>query len=157
MENWQWIIDIFTFIGMAVCIIIALIAIVWITCFAVKLLIKTFGVKVGKSYEIMIEDISKKAETKKEIKEIKRNAAAQKKKELLDMKLNAKQRIHEMKKQKLAEKLAQKEELAKAKIFAEEKPVVENVDAEPEVEEIAAEEEVEETPKKAKTSKKSNK
>ena len=28
MEKWQWLVDVFTFIGMAVCILIALIAIV---------------------------------------------------------------------------------------------------------------------------------
>ena len=119
MENYEWIYDIFAFIGMAVCILIALIAIVWVTCFAIKLLVKTFGVRVGKSYDIMVEDITKKSEAKKERKEIARKASADKKMEILNMKLESKQKIHEMKKQKLAENLAQKEELAKSKIFGE--------------------------------------
>ena len=58
MEKWEWVVDIFTFIGIIVSVIIALIAIVWITCFAVKLLIKIFGVKVGSSFDIMKEDIA---------------------------------------------------------------------------------------------------
>ena len=119
MKNWEWLIDIFTFIGMAVCIIIALIAIVWVTCFAVKLLIKTFNVRVGKSYELTIENINKKAESKKERNDIKRKAAAEKKMELLNMKLESKQKIHEMKQQKLAEKLANEENKVKNKLFGE--------------------------------------
>lgn len=119
MEKWDWIVDVFTFIGMIVCILIALIAIVWVTCFAVKLLIKTFNVKVGKSFELMSEDISKKAESKRERNEIKRKAAAEKKMELLNLKLESKQKVHEMKKQKLAEKLNNQEEIAKQKLFGE--------------------------------------
>ena len=121
MENYKWIYDIFAFIGMLVCIIIALIAIVWVTCFAVKLLIKTFGVRVGKSYDIMVEDINKKSEAKKERKEISRKAAFDKKMEILNMKLENKQKIHEMKKQKLEQKLARQEENAKLRFFGDNK------------------------------------
>ena len=122
MEKWQWLVDVFTFIGMAVCILIALIAIVWITCFLVKLLVKTFGVKVGKSYDLMVEDINKKAEAKKERNEIKRQAKLAHKMEILNMKLENKQNIHNMKKAKLEGKLDAKENAVKVKLFGENIP-----------------------------------
>lgn len=167
MEKWEWVVDIFTFIGIVVSVIIALIAIVWITCFAVKLLIKIFGVKVGSSFDIMKEDIEKKAEAKKERKEIKRKAAAEQKMELLNLKLESKQRVHEMKKQKLTEGLIKEEESAKRKILGgdietsrdELVAEVERVLQENEKEEIVenAKLEVAEKQKEKKTRKKSNK
>ena len=126
MENYEWVVDIFAFIGMLVCIIIALIAIGWATCFAVKLLIKTFSVRVGKSYDLMVEDISKKAELKKERNEIKRQAVAEKKMEILNLKLENKQRLHEIKKAKLEQELKQKEEKEKIKLFGENVPEIEH-------------------------------
>ncbi len=128
MENNEWIVKTFAFIGMAVCIIIALIAIVWATCFAVKLLAKTFAVRVGRSYDVAVEDITKKSEAKKERNEIKRKAKADQKMELLNMKLESKQKIHEMKKQKLAEKLAEKEAASQTKLFGEKAAEVEKTD-----------------------------
>lgn len=119
MENWQWVVDIFTFIGIAVSIIIALIAIVWLTCFFVKLLVKTFGLRVGKSYDLMVEDINKKAEAKKERNEKKRSEKLAQKMEILNMKLESKARVHEMKKAKLEEKLDAKEAGAKTKLFGD--------------------------------------
>lgn len=119
MEKWEWLVDVFTFIGMAVCILIALIAIVWITCFLVKLLVKTFGVKVGKSYDLLVEDINKKSEAKKERNEKKRTEKLAQKMELLNMKLESKARVHEMKKAKLEGKLNQKENQVKTKLFGE--------------------------------------
>ena len=119
MENWQWVVDIFTFIGITVSIIIALIAIVWLTCFFVKLLVKTFGLRVGKSYDLMVEDINKKAEAKKERNEKKRSEKLAQKMEILNMKLESKARVHEMKKAKLEEKLDAKEASAKTKLFGE--------------------------------------
>lgn len=119
MENWGWLVDVFAFIGMMVCIIIALIAIVWVTCFAVKLLVKTFSVRVGKSYDLMVEDITKKSGAKKERNEIKRQASLDKKKEILNLKLESKQKIHDMKKQKLEKKLREKENKAKEKLLIE--------------------------------------
>jgi quinolinate synthase len=56
-------------------------------------------VKVGASYDIMVEDIKKKGEAKKERKEIKRTKQAERKMELLNMKEDSKNKIHEMKKQ----------------------------------------------------------
>lgn len=122
MEKWQWLVDVFTFIGMAVCILIALIAIVWITCFLVKLLIKTFGVKVGKSYDLMVEDINKKAEARKVRNEMKRQAKFDQKMELLNMKLESKQRIHDIKKAKLEGKLDEKENAVMVKLFGDDVP-----------------------------------
>ena len=119
MEDWQWVVDIFTFIGISVSIIIALIAIVWLTCFFVKLLVKTFGLRVGKSYDLMVEDINKKAEAKKTRNEMKRNAKLAQKMELLNMKLESKERVHEMKKAKLEGTLSAKEAEAKVKLFGE--------------------------------------
>ena len=124
-NNWEWASNIFMFIGIAVCVLITLIAIVWLTCFFVKLLVKTFGVRVGKSYDLMVEDITKKSESKKERNEIKRNAKAEQKKELLTMKLESKARVHEMKKKKLAESLEGKERIQKAKLFGEDADSVE--------------------------------
>ena len=122
MEDWQWVVDIFTFIGVAVSIIIALIAIVWLTCFFVKLLVKTFGARVGKSYDLMIEDINKKAAAKQERKELARQEKFAQKMELLNMKLESKARIHEMKREKLEGTLSAKEAEAKVKIFGEDAP-----------------------------------
>lgn len=120
MEKWQWLVDVFTFIGMAVCILTALIAIVWITCFLVKLLVKTFGVKVGKSYDLMVEDINKKAEARRTRNEMKRQAKFDQKMELLNMKLENKQRIHDIKKVKLEGKLDAKENAVMIKLFGDE-------------------------------------
>ena len=160
MENWGWLVEVFAFIGMAVCIIIALIAIVWATCFAVKLLVKTFNIKVGKSYDLMVEDITKKSEAKKERNEIKRQASLEKKKEILNLKLESKHKIHEMKKQKLEQKLLEKEQKAKEKLFKEaEESKPESFEPEKEPEIIKVYEEVEEkkTQPKAKKQNKNTK
>ncbi len=122
MEDAKWVVDIFTFIGVSVSIIVTLIAIVWLTCFFVKLLVKTFGVRVGKSYEIMIEDINKKAAAKQERKELARQEKFAQKMELLNMKLESRARIHEMKKTKLEGTLDAKEAEAKVKLFGEDAP-----------------------------------
>ena len=156
-SNWAWATNIFTFIGMVVSIIVTLIAIVWLTCFFVKLLIKTFNVRVGKSYEIMVEDINKKSEAKKERKELKRQASFEQKKELLNMKLESKAKIHEMKKQKLADKLETKEQNQKYKLFGDEAENVEVKIKKPEQKEEPVEEpkeEVVEEVQKPKTSSK---
>ena len=122
MEDAKWVVDIFTFIGVTVSIIVTLIAIVWLTCFFVKLLVKTFGVRVGKSYEIMVEDINKKAAAKQERKELARHEKFAQKMELLNMKLESRARIHEMKKAKLEGTLSAKEAEVKVKLFGEDAP-----------------------------------
>ena len=119
MEKWEWLVDTFTIIGMLVCILVTLIALAWVVCFAVKLLVKTFNVKVGSSYDILVEDIKKKGEAKKERKEIKRTKQAERKMELLNMKEESKNKVHDMKKQKLADKLETKENNEAKKLFNE--------------------------------------
>lgn len=120
--------NIFTFIGVVVCVLIAAIAIVWLTCFMVKLLIKTFGVQVKNSYDVFVENNTAKAESKKARNAIKRKAADEQKLEITNMKLESKKRIYDMKKEKLAKNLLEKEEKAKEKYKtseetkAEEKP-----------------------------------
>lgn len=118
-SDWSWATNIFTFIGVVVCILVTLIAIVWLTCFFVKLLVKTFNVRIGKSYDLMVEDITKKSDAKKERNEKKRQAKFEQKNELLNMKLESKQKIHEMKKFKLSEKLEAQEKSTKEKLFGE--------------------------------------
>ena len=103
-SNLAWAVDIFTFIGIVVCIVAASVALVWLTCFVVKLLVKTFGAKVGESYDVFVEDMKKKAESKRERNAKKRAEKDAQKMELLNMKLELKARVHEMKKQKLQEK-----------------------------------------------------
>ncbi|MBQ7917659.1 MAG: hypothetical protein IJ310_02445 [Clostridia bacterium] len=134
-NNLSWAVDIFTFIGIVVCIITAAIALVWLTCFVVKLLIKTFGAKVGESYDVFVEDMKKKAENKKARNAKKREEKDAQKLELLNMKLESKARVHEMKKQKLQAKLeanenAQKEKLSGTVVEKEEEPKVEEVQTE---------------------------
>ena len=131
-KNLSWAVDIFTFIGIVVCIITAAIALVWLTCFVVRLLVKTFGSKINESYNVYLEDMKKKAESKKERNNKKREAKDAQKMELLNMKLELKEKVHEMKKQKLQEKFAEKENTQREKLFGkaeevetEEKPVEE--------------------------------
>ena len=121
-KNLSWAVDIFTFIGIVVCIITAAIALVWLTCFVVRLLVKTFGSKINESYNVYLEDMKKKAESKKERNNKKREAKDAQKMELLNMKLESKARIHEMKKDRLEGTLSAKEAEAKAKIFGEDAP-----------------------------------
>lgn len=133
-KNLSWAVDIFTFIGIVVCIITAAIALVWLTCFVVRLLVKTFGSKINESYNVYLEDMKKKSESKKERNAKKREAKDAQKMELLNMKLELKEKVHEMKKQKLQEKFAEKENTQREKLFgkveevvteSEEKPVEE--------------------------------
>lgn len=116
-KNLAWAVDIFTFIGIVVCIITAAIALVWLTCFVVRLLIKTFRSKIDESYNVYLEDMKKKAENKKERNAKKREEKDAQKMELLNMKLESKARVHEMKKQKLQAKLEANESAQKEKLF----------------------------------------
>ena len=153
-SNLAWAVDIFTFIGIVVCIIAATIGLVWLTCFVVKLAIKTFGAKVGESYDVFVEDMKKKAENKKARNAKKREEKDAQKMELLNMKLEMKARVHEMKKQKLQEKFNEKENAKREKLFGVKEEVVEEKPAK--VEEPKAEE-VEEVKTEAKKTTKSRK
>lgn len=107
--------SIFTFIGMAFCIIVALVALVWLTCFVVRLLIKTFKTQVQNSYDIFVENSSAKAQSKKERNAIKRKAKDARKMEILNMKEESRDRIHQIKVNKLGVKLLENEEKAQEK------------------------------------------
>ena len=117
-RNHEWLFETFAVIGIAVSIVAAVIAVVWLTCFVVKLLIKTFGEKVQASYDVMSEDIAKKAEAKKIRNEKKRAQKSEHKMEVLTLKLESAQKIHEIKTGKISAKLAEKEQKAKEKYLA---------------------------------------
>lgn len=127
----SWAVDIFTFIGIAVCIVVTLIALVWLTCFVVRLLVKSFKFKIEESYGVMAEDIKKKAESKKERKALKRKTSDEQKMEILNMKLESSARVHEMKKQKLQSKLDEVENTQRVKLFGEPAEVVPHVEEKP--------------------------
>ncbi len=108
--------SIFTFIGMAFCIVVALVALVWLTCFVVRLLIKTFKTSVQNSYDIFVENSTEKTKSKKERNTIKRQAKDARKMEILNLKQESQDRIHKMKVEKLEKKLMETEERAKEKL-----------------------------------------
>lgn len=107
--------SIFTFIGMAFSIVVSLVALVWLTCFVVRLLIKTFKTQVQNSYDIFVENSTAKAQSKKERNAIKRKVKDARKMELLNMKEESRERIHQMKVDKLGIKLNEEENKAKEK------------------------------------------
>lgn len=107
--------SVFTFIGMAFCIIASVVALVWLTCFIVRLLIKSFKVQVQNSYEVFVENSSAKTASKKERNAIKRKASDARKMEILKMKEESRDRIHKMKTDKLGVKLNDNENKAKEK------------------------------------------
>ena len=107
--------SVFTFIGMVFSIVVSLVALVWVTCFVVRLLIKTFKKQVQNSYDIFVENSEAKTKNKKERNAIKRDAKAARKMELLNMKEESRERIHKMKVEKLGIKLNENENKAKEK------------------------------------------
>ena len=107
--------SIFTFIGMAFSIVVSLVALVWLTCFVVRLLIKTFKTQVQASYDIFVENSTAKAQSKKERNAIKRKAKDARKMEILNMKQESQERIHQMKVEKLGVRLLEEENKAKEK------------------------------------------
>ena len=132
------------------------IAVVWLTCFVVKILIKSFSEKVSASYSVMSEDIAKNTEARKERNEKKRIQKHAHKLELLQMKLESKQKIHELKMGKISENLKEKEQKAREKYIGEaveSKKIAESVH-EPEKEEVQVlrENEVVKKPKTKKSS-----
>ena len=114
--------SIFTFIGMAFSIIVSLVALVWLTCFVVRILIKTFKKQVQNSYDIFIENSEAKAKNKKERNAIKREAKDARKMEILKLKEESRERIHKMKIDKLGMKLNEDENKAKEKYAVEKQP-----------------------------------
>lgn len=123
--------SVFTFIGMAFCIIASVVALIWLTCFIVRLLIKTFKTQVQNTYDVFVENSSAKTASKKERNAIKRKASDARKMEILNMKEESRDRIHKMKTQKLGIKLNDNENKAKEKYgvsseIIEEKPAKEH-------------------------------
>ena len=108
--------SIFTFIGMAFSIVVSVVALVWLTCFVVRLLIKTFKAQVQSSYDIFVENTNAKANSKKERNALKRQAKDARKLEILNIKQEHKERIHQMKVNKLGVKLMENEEKVKEKL-----------------------------------------
>ena len=133
--------NIFTFIGMAFSIIVSLVALVWLTCFIVKLLVKTFKIQVQNSYDVFVENNTAKANSKKERNAKKRQAKDARKLEILNMKEESRDRIHQMKVNKLGVKLLEKEEKAQDKIGTgkKEKSVKTNEVVEPAKKEVIQE------------------
>lgn len=111
--------SIFTIIGMAFCIIVALVALVWLTFFVIRLLVKTFNVQIKNSYEVFVEQNTAKANSKKQRNALKRQAKDARKMEVLNLKEESQDRIHQMKLGKLSEKLAKNEQRAKIKLGLE--------------------------------------
>ena len=107
--------SVFTFIGMVFSIVVSLVALVWLTCFVVRLLIKTFKKQVDNSYEIFVENSEAKTKSKKERNAIKRQAKDARKMEILNMKEESRERIHKMKVDKLGIKLNEEENKAREK------------------------------------------
>ena len=143
--------SIFTIIGMAFCIIVALVALVWLTFFVIRLLVKTFSVQIKNSYEVFVEQNTAKANSKKQRNAIKRQAKDARKMEVLNLKEESQDRIHQMKLDKLSEKLAKNEQRAKVKLGLEapvkaEKPHKEKIAKEKVKEEKIKEEKVEVLP-----------
>lgn len=132
--------SIFTFIGMAFCIIVAIVALVWLTFFVIRLLVKTFNVQIKNSYEVFVEQNTAKANSKKQRNALKRQAKDARKMEILNLKEESQDRIHQMKLGKLSEKLAKNEQRAKEKLglvahVKAEKPHKEKVEKTPAKEE----------------------
>lgn len=111
------VMNIFMFIGMIVCITVTAIALVYGVCVVVKILVKTFGLRVSSTCELMIEGIKEKKEAKKEKKKELRAAKREQQKELQKLKLESIARVGEMKKRKYQEKLIAKENKSYEKIF----------------------------------------
>ena len=100
MDLNQIVMNIFLIIGMIVCIVVTTIALVYGICFVVRLLIKTFAVRVSSSCEIISEDIIEKKKAKQQRKQERRQAKLEQKEELQKVKLESIARIGEMKRQK---------------------------------------------------------
>lgn len=107
--------SVFTFIGMVFSIVVSLVALVWLTCFVVRLLIKTFKKQVQNSYDIFVENSEAKTKSKKERNAKKRQAKDARKMEILNMKEESRERIHKMKVDKLGIKLNEDENKAREK------------------------------------------
>lgn len=110
---------VFAIIGVVVTLIVTIIALIWLTCFMVRLLIKTFSYRVDVSVEVTKEDINNKAEAKKFRNKLKTDQKNAHKMTLLKMKLESSQRVFELKKDALASTLNEKENKEREKLGLE--------------------------------------
>ena len=115
----QFALVVFAIIGVVVTLIVTLIALVWLTCFMVRLLIKTFSYRVDVSVDVAKEDIDNKAAAKKERNKLKTDQKNAHKMAMLKMKLESSQRVFEMKKDALAINLNEKENKERVKMGLE--------------------------------------
>ena len=125
--------SVFTFIGMVFSIVVSLVALIWLTCFVVRLLIKTFKKQVQNSYDVFVENSEAKAQSKKERNAIKRRANDARKLELLNMKQESKDRIHKIKVDKLSGKLFNAENRVEEKYSAKKENSAKKTDIEKEI------------------------
>ena len=117
MENiQQFALIVFAFIGVLVTLVVTIIALVWLTCFMVRLLVKTFSYRVDVSVEVAKEDIDNKAKSKRVRNKLKRDTRDQHKMTTLKMKLESENKIFEMRKEALAKSLLEKEAKEREKL-----------------------------------------
>ena len=117
MENiQQFALIVFAFIGVVVTLVVTIIALVWLTCFMVRLLVRTFSYRVDVSVDVAKEDIDNKAKAKKQRNKLKRDSRNQHKMTILKMKLENEQKIFELRKDSLAKSLLQKENKERIKL-----------------------------------------
>ena len=117
MENiQQFALIVFAFIGVLVTLVVTIIALVWLTCFMVRLLVKTFSYRVDVSVEVAKEDIDNKAKSKRVRNKLKRDTRDQHKMTTLKMRLESENKIFEMRKEALAKSLLEKEAKEREKL-----------------------------------------
>ena len=117
MENiQQFALIVFAFIGVVVTLVVTIIALVWLTCFMVRLLVRTFSYRVDVSVDVAKEDIDNKAKAKKQRNKLRRDSRNQHKMTILKMKLENEQKIFELRKDSLAKSLLQKENKERIKL-----------------------------------------
>lgn len=142
----EFVMTVFMIIGAVVSVIVTLIALVYGTFFIVRLLAKTFSLRVSSSIELMSDSIQEKKLEKKERKKQEREAKFEQKRELHKLKLESIARIGEMKRKKYQQKLTKKEDKTYEKMFGEPNPnSVVNLADEP-AEDASFEASYEETP-----------
>ena len=115
----QFALIVFAVIGVVVTLLVTMIALVWLTCFMVRLLIKTFSYRVDVSVGVAKEDIDNKADAKKQRNKLKTDQKNAHKMAMLKMRLESNQRVFEMKKDALAASLNDKENKERVKMGLE--------------------------------------
>lgn len=126
----------FAVFGVIVAIIICAVVVVWLTCFCVKMLTRTFSTTLDSFSTVQKEDIKLKYEAKRERMLKARELKSKHQAEEQEKKLNSKQKVHEYKMTCLDKKLAEQEDKARVKYdiepTAEEREFIEKIRAEKE-------------------------